>query len=732
MCVKIKYVFLFFVLITRIGFSQSLSPSSVDKIKKATVFISVKHNFILTNEEITTSGSGFFINEKGWIATNYHVIQSSLSDYGASYPTRIKQIKIFCNSGTQDFKTYNSTIVSFDKENDLAILAISDTVKFPFVEIDSSKLNELTPVWIFGYPFGDQFTVLQRGPEITVNNGSVSALRHDDRNELNRVQVDAVINHGNSGGPVVNDAGKVIGIINSMMGNSRINFGVPAHYLGKMMKKIPISFRASDSTQVKVKVIPDGSVIFVDTVDVTSDLASGKNRFIKNGIHTLVVMKKGYESYMKEIPFLGNLDETVMLQPEKKLVVPAPDKAKAETIPQPMNVTNDSEILFTENFDDSRRFEKWEQSTGGEKTRTWYLEGGRLNQYENNSTLHAIYLGDSKWDNYTLNASVKISDDGGEQGADSRAGIIFRETEDGFYLFRIHKETNKAQLAYHCKHPFGWFVLSEKKLEEDIVSGKWYELSASVHGSNISCSLDGKNLFSTVASFSSGGRVGFYSVESKPIFDSLTVVRIKNISSPVIAQSSSPVSFWFSDNFDLKSVWWHQYKTVNGKEETAPLYMVDGSFSITEESKAPVSMEFTKYLLRDFVMNISATIDDGKEDAVFEIFLRKNENGFLSFRFDKKSNKVFIVLNQSGKEKILKEKKLYSNVFKSAAQLTVRAEGDMVSVGSVYADWIQYDGKNTPLDHGTIGFSAKNVRVGFHSLTLSSISKPPPKEKAKK
>ncbi|MBI4931323.1 MAG: trypsin-like peptidase domain-containing protein [Bacteroidetes bacterium] len=731
-----KIIYIFFLLhlpsvFLHFTFSQTLPSASLDKIKKATVFIEVKHHFILTGEELSSSGSGFFINDKGWIATNYHVIQSLLGDYNATYPTKINQIKITRNSGTSEYKTYSATIVSIDKDNDLAILAVSDSLKLPYVEIDTSKLNELASVWIFGFPFGDEFTVLQRGPEITVNNGSVSALRHDDRNELNSLQVDAVINHGNSGGPVVNENGKVVGIINSMMGNTRINFAVPSHYLGKLMKDIPDGFSISETTHLKIKTIPEDAQVFVDREKLFSK-DGYKDDFKPNGLHSIFIMKKGYESFMKEVSFTGKYEEAITLSSEKNLVVPAKDKSDKKEITTASSITNTEEVLMKENFDDAKRFDGWEQSTGGEKNRTWYLEDGKLNQFENNGTLHAIYLGDKNWNDYTVKAKVKITNEGGGMEADSRAGIIFRETENGFYLLRIHKETNKAQLAYHCKSPFGWFIITEKKLDDDIEIGKWYRLSASVSGNSISCFLDGKNLFNVNASYSMGGRVGFYSVESKPVFDSLTVVKTKNIETGNISQTPSLVSFWFSDNFDLKSNWWYQYKINNGAEELSPLYMVDGSFAITEECDTPQIMEFTKYKLADFVMSIVVSIDEGKKDALFEIILRKDNQNQISLRFEKEKNKLSLIQNENGKEKILKEKNIVSKIFGSTASIQVKADGNSISVGSDYSTWLSYDNKNILMSAGRIGFESQNVRLAFHQLTLSSIAEQPVKEKGKK
>ena len=177
-------------------------------------------------------------------------------------------------------------------------------------------------------------------------------------------------------------------------------------------------------------------------------------------------------------------------------------------------------ILLSESFNDSKNFEKWEQSTGGDNRRTWFMEDGAIYQYESDKFLHAIYLGEKRWKDYAFEADVRITD----EHDDSRAGLIFRETEDGFFLFRIHKESDKAQLAYHCKKPFGWFILNEKKLDMDITDN-WYKMSIQTSGNYIKCFLNKKCIFSTINHFSDKGRVGLYSVESKASFDNLKVLK---------------------------------------------------------------------------------------------------------------------------------------------------------------------------------------------------------------
>ena len=79
---KLAAIFIFMYSLSNTCKSQKISEDQIDLIKKATVFIQVKHEWLPTQDEYTPSGSGFFISSNGHVVTNYHVIQSNLKgDY---------------------------------------------------------------------------------------------------------------------------------------------------------------------------------------------------------------------------------------------------------------------------------------------------------------------------------------------------------------------------------------------------------------------------------------------------------------------------------------------------------------------------------------------------------------------------------------------------------------------------------------------------------------------------
>ena len=172
---------------------------------------------------ITAQGSGYIIDPSGYVGTNKHVVNGATSVFVI----------------TADGVRYPATIVGMPINADIALLRIDPGPKqLPFVTFgDSDKVRVGDKVVAIGSPFGF---------DSTATAGIVSAL---DRNIMESpfddyLQTDAAINHGNSGGPLFNRAGQVIGmtsvIISPDPGSSGIGFALPSSALefvfGRLMK----------------------------------------------------------------------------------------------------------------------------------------------------------------------------------------------------------------------------------------------------------------------------------------------------------------------------------------------------------------------------------------------------------------------------------------------------------------------------------------------------------------
>ena len=172
-------------------------------------------NFFGQTSSTAVSGSGFVVTADGYILTNFHVIEYS---YGSDNP-----ITVMFKDGT----SYEATIVGVEEENDIAVLKIDASGLVPATMGDSSSINVGDIVYAIGNPLGEL--------DFSMSTGSVSALdrsiaTEDGTPAINMFQIDAAVNSGNSGGPVYNTSGEVIGIVTAksgISGTEGLGFAIP-------------------------------------------------------------------------------------------------------------------------------------------------------------------------------------------------------------------------------------------------------------------------------------------------------------------------------------------------------------------------------------------------------------------------------------------------------------------------------------------------------------------------
>lgn len=173
-------------------------PQVVEKVTPAVVGVSTKslvRDQFFNVKEQEGLGSGFIINEDGYVVTNYHVINGA------------QEVKVIFSDG----KEVNAKVINYDAERDIAVIKITDDVKMPGIAQlgDSSTVKAGEEVIAIGNPLGKEFSS-------TVTKGIVSSpnrkMKTENGNVLDYIQTDAAINPGNSGGPLINSKGEVIGI----------------------------------------------------------------------------------------------------------------------------------------------------------------------------------------------------------------------------------------------------------------------------------------------------------------------------------------------------------------------------------------------------------------------------------------------------------------------------------------------------------------------------------------
>ncbi len=215
------------------------------QVKASTVWIKV------TSDEGVAAGSGFFVSN-GIVVTNAHV----LGMLGASAKPPSK-VEVIINSGTPNEESVpDCKILGVDRTADLAVLKVeSKTLPRALALNAAAPLFELQKVYVFGFPEPSKVG----GKEMTVNESAVSSLRHDSKGALDRIQLNGGLHHGNSGGPIVNGVGEVIGVAVSGIRDTNINFAIPAAKVletlrGRVLEtEAGILFKQGDEVRVPIR-----------------------------------------------------------------------------------------------------------------------------------------------------------------------------------------------------------------------------------------------------------------------------------------------------------------------------------------------------------------------------------------------------------------------------------------------------------------------------------------------
>jgi S1-C subfamily serine protease len=207
-----------------------MAADVIKKVKHSTVYLRIS----LPNGEIA-QGSGFFALERGIVITNAHVVGMKRSDN----PPR--SVEVIVHSGETDEAKLAGTPLGLDRDNDLAVLRVQGDLSRlppPLPVATAAALTETQTVYIFGFPFGAQL-----GKNITVSKSAISSLRRGDNGVLQKVQVNGGMHPGNSGGPVTDARGVVIGVSVAGISGTQINFAVPGDFIPQLVdrsKKNPL------------------------------------------------------------------------------------------------------------------------------------------------------------------------------------------------------------------------------------------------------------------------------------------------------------------------------------------------------------------------------------------------------------------------------------------------------------------------------------------------------------
>ena len=217
------------------------------------------------------SGSGFFVSRTGHIITNFHVIEG-------------------CDKVKVSFKgdNINAKVLAIDKMNDLAILksAINPDQIFTVAKEDADLLENII---IAGFPLGKSVS-----SSIKTSKGSITSLSGFGDN-FSEFQTDAALNQGNSGGPILNQKGNIVGVAVAVFGKEEgiesFNFGVKSSTLRTFVKSNGLNFQSPNVKDLSNKDL--GKLIINATVYLECYMTEEK-------IQTLIAEENSKKAFFNE------------------------------------------------------------------------------------------------------------------------------------------------------------------------------------------------------------------------------------------------------------------------------------------------------------------------------------------------------------------------------------------------------------------------------------------------
>lgn len=212
------------------------------------MYPSAKEVVSSSKENSKASGSGFFVSENGIIATNAHVIADA------------ERIEVSV-SNERGLSTYNAKVILMDGKNDVALLQIDDQ-KFqelssiPYSIVENSAVG--SKVFTIGYPLNDVM-----GSNYKVTDGIISSLSGIS-DDVRYYQISVPIQPGNSGGPLFNKDGNIIGITSARLNSKavgvqveNVNYAIKSSYLLSLINMLPNPRKSNPTPQIVSKELED-------------------------------------------------------------------------------------------------------------------------------------------------------------------------------------------------------------------------------------------------------------------------------------------------------------------------------------------------------------------------------------------------------------------------------------------------------------------------------------------
>jgi S1-C subfamily serine protease len=330
-------------LVAQLSAAQPAPPAGADAMAFIRVVADVRVDFggvrapVEGKDVDLATGSGFVVAPSGLILTSLHVVaqdeaQSRLRGDEAKVSLVNRRIEVAIGRGGGE-GVFEAHVVASDAENDLAALQVT-AADLPHLPLgDSDALEAGRPVKVLGFPFGRQVEVGREAdagvlPEVTVTVGSSSAARTNEEGDTRFLQTDATISPGNSGGPMLDEDGYVVGLVRMKLAREATSqgagFSVPVNVVKDFLEANSLL------EQLPVVRLRPGVRHTLDWKRVSLDLPDGYSDFSASRVLADAgeVGEIGFRAYRVATGWpVAGLEEAILGGREMPGFVPAPAMA---------------------------------------------------------------------------------------------------------------------------------------------------------------------------------------------------------------------------------------------------------------------------------------------------------------------------------------------------------------------------------------------------------------------
>lgn len=227
-----------FLALAAAASAQELTPQVLQKVKAATVYI----------EASTGTGSGFLFRKSGssgYVMTCAHVVGTD------------REVWLSFDAGTPRERRVRGRVTGSDGDLDLACVLVEGVKDLPEVLATATRteVRDGEAIYAAGYPFGADLAARSGRPEVTLTVAKVAAVRRDREGTVQLVELLGEVNPGNSGGPVTDARGKVIGVAALKKMGTQTAWAVPGEGMKQFLlgTALLVEFTQSDRTATTVK-----------------------------------------------------------------------------------------------------------------------------------------------------------------------------------------------------------------------------------------------------------------------------------------------------------------------------------------------------------------------------------------------------------------------------------------------------------------------------------------------